>query len=214
MRAAWVLSVVLLFFGTSFADAQQRRVNGGQTNVLLDTALLATVGLDFSGISSDVIMPGDLGPESVAFGINPRFGSNPTSFSYELFDLAPFSGTIEHSGSVFFNSNTLEVGDFSIGFDAGRVMDENSGFFVESTTGLSAILFDIENPTLLDAGFNELSIGANLLVSPELAGVLGDNGLTGVDVGDALVAATSVPEPASFSALALLGMAVCFRRRK
>ncbi len=147
MRFVWVLSCLFLFAATSAVHAEQRFVNGGQTNVLLDTALLSSVGLDLSGVSPDVIVPGDLGMDSVAFTINPRTGSDPTTFAYELFSLAPFSGTIEHTGSVFFNMDALEVGNFSIGFDAARVVGDNSGFFVESTTGLLAILFDIENPS-------------------------------------------------------------------
>jgi hypothetical protein len=214
MRFVWALSLLFLVAATTAVNAEQRFVTGGQTSVLLDTATLSSVGLDLSGVSPDVILPGELGMDSVAFGIDPRTGTNPTTFAYELFSLAPFSGTIEHSGSVFFNMDTIEVGDFSIGFDAGRVTAVNSGFFVESTTGLTGILFDVEAPSALNAGAFELTIAANLLVSPEFAGILGNAGLAGVDVGDAFVRATAVPEPAGFSALAALGIAMCVRRRK
>ena len=214
MRFVCVLSVLLIFAATSAVNAEQRFVDGGQTNVLLDTDLLSSVGLTLSGVSSDVIVPGDLGMDSVAFEINPRFGTDPTTFAYELFSLAPFSGSIEHTGSVFFNMDDLEVGNFSIGYDAARVGALSSGFFVESTVGLEEILFDIENPSFLDAQPTTLTITANLLVSPELAGVLGNGALTGTDVGDARVNATAIPEPAGFSALAILGLAACFRRRK
>jgi MYXO-CTERM domain-containing protein len=204
----------------SIASAEFVNVVGGQTNVLLDTALLsAAAGLDLSGASAAVIAPGDLGADSVAFGINPVDGSLPTTFAYDTDDfLGTFSGTIEHTGSIFFNEDMIEVGDFTIGFDAARAGTLGglaSGFFVESTTGLSAILFDIENPSKLNASASELVIAANLLVSPEFGTFLFDNGfstsnLMGADVGDALVAGT-VPAP---GALALLGLGAAAGRRR
>ena len=182
--------------------------------MLLDTNTLSTVGLDLSGVSPDVIVPGNLGGDSVAFNINPRNGNLATTFTYTPGTLAPFSGTIEHSGSVFFNNDTVEVGDFTIGFDANRITTEFSGFFVESTAGIPAILFDVENPSGLIATTDTLEISANLLVSPEFAAFLGDPNLAGVDVGDALVQANAVPEPSSVALFGLIGLAACFRRRK
>ncbi|MEQ8839074.1 MAG: hypothetical protein RID07_19870, partial [Lacipirellulaceae bacterium] len=141
-------------------------VIGGQTNVLLDTGALASAAsLNLSGVSGDVIAPGDLGAGSVAFPINARDAAAPqlpTTFSYATGTLAPFSGAIEHTGEVFFDTDDSDgttsmdaiVGDFTIGFDAARVGTLSglaSGFFVESTTGIAAILFDIENPSALDA---------------------------------------------------------------
>ncbi len=197
----------------------QNDVIGGQTNVLLDTAALsAAASLDLSGTGGPVIAPGDLGAASVAFPINARDAASlPTTFSYED-GLASFSGTIEHTGTVLFNSDTVEVGNFTIGFDAARATGNNSGFFVESTTGIAAILFDIEAPSGLTADSTDLSIEANLLVSPEFAGFLQNNSLastdlTGVDVGDALVSAAAVPEPTSLALLALGGLATMRRRR-
>ncbi len=199
----------------SGAFAANVEITGGQTNVLLDTATLSSAaGLDLSSVSSDVISPGTL-PGSVAFGINPRDAAMlPTTFAYDSSDfLGTFSGTIEHTGSVFFNSDAVEVGNFTIGFDAARVgtlSGAASGFFVESTTGVAAILFDIENPTTLSATDTSLEIGADLLVSPEFANFLGDGGLAGADVGDALVEA--VPEPSSAALLALCALLGRFRR--
>ncbi len=202
------------------ASAGAVEIGGGQTSVLLDTdTLSAAASLDLSGVSSDVIAPGTI-PGSVAFGINPRDAmapALPTTFAYDDTDfLGTFSGAIEHTGSVFFNNDTVEVGNFTIGFDAGRVGGDNSGFFVESTTGIAAILFDVENPSQLEATDSNLTIGANLLVSPEFATFLFDNGLasadlTGADVGDALV--EGVPEPATALILCVGGMAALRRRR-
>lgn len=199
------------------AQAQEFQVTGGQTNVLLDVATLSSAAsLNLSSVSSDVIAPGDLGEGSVAFGINATDASSlPTTFAYDS-GLAAFAGTIEHTGSVFFNDNTVEVGNFTIGFDAGRVGDNRSGFFVESTTGIAAILFDVEAPSAVIADSSQLSIEANLLVSSEFASFLFSNGLassdlTGADVGDALVSA--VPAPGSVALLGACGLLASRRRR-
>ena len=159
---------------------------------MLDTALLeSAAGLTISGTSDEVIVPGNISTDSVAFGINSPSATAPllpTTFSYDSDDfLTTFSGTIEHLGSVFFNTDTVEVGNFTIGFDGARASATTSGFFVESTVGISAILFDVAPPTALSATATDLTIAADLLVSPDFAGFLNDTGLTGVDVGDALV---------------------------
>jgi hypothetical protein len=198
-----------LFAAAAFAVASQAHavpVTGGQTNVLLNTDLLASVGLVLSGVGGPTIVPGNLGPGSVAFPINPRNAVPPalaTTFDYTPGSLAPFSGTIEHSGTVLFNGDTLEVGNFTIGFNPGRVGDGRSGFFVaDNVTFPGAALFDVGTPSTLIATDSALTVAANLLVSSELAGVLQNTALTGVDVGDALVAA-QVPEPGTLALLAL-----------
>ncbi len=199
------------------ASAQTVNVVGGQTNVLLDTAALsAAASLDLSGVSGPVIAPGNLGPDSVAFPI-----TGGTTFSYDPADfLGTFSGAITHEGSVLFNMDTVEVGDFTIGFDgarAGTLGGLASGFFVESTAGIPAVLFDIENPSALSATATNLDIEANLLVSPEFGGFLFDNGfsstnLEGVDVGDAFVQGI-VPSP-GVGALGLVACGFAARRRR
>jgi len=199
------------------ASGEMFDVTGGQTSVLLDTDTLSTAAsLDLSSVSADVIAPGEIGPNSVAFGINSRTASMlPTTFSYDA-GLTDFSGTIEHTGSVFFNSDSVEVGNFTIGFDMARVGDDRSGFFVESTTGIAAILFDVATPSLLSADASGLIIEADLLVSSEFATFLSDNGLassdlTGADVGDARV--NAVPTPGALGVLGL-GSLLATRRRR
>ena len=195
----------------------QTVVAGGQTSVLLDTETLEqAANLVISGTKGPVIAPGNLGAPSVAFPINGRSDTLPTTFSYDPNDfLGSFSGTIEHSGSVLFNTDTIEVGDFTIGFDGARASGAASGFFVESNVGIEAVLFDIANPVVTPTS-SDLEIDADLLVSPEFAQVLLDASLasadlTGADVGDALVEGT-VPEPSSMALLATALLAMGRRR--
>ncbi|QDT67680.1 hypothetical protein MalM25_05810 [Planctomycetes bacterium MalM25] len=213
MRYTTLTALALTLTITAQANAVQ--VGAGQTSVLLDTDTLSNAaGLTLSSVSPGIgagVIPG-----SVAFPINSRSAASlPTTFEYTAGDFpgGPFSGTIEHTGSVFFNMDTVEVGDFTIGFDAGRVSGANSGFFVESTTGVAAILFDAQVTGLNEASETLLDLEVDLVVSPEFAGFLGDTGLTGADVGDARIQA-AVPEPASLLAvLAGLGAVALGRRR-
>jgi hypothetical protein len=209
--------IALVVAGVAGVAAGQIDVVGGQTSVLLDTSTLSSAAsLNLSGVSPDVIAPGELGPDSVAFGINSRTGNLPTTFSYAD-GLGSFSGAIEHAGSVFFNNDTVEVGDFTIGFDAGRVGGDRSGFFVESTVGIAAILFDVAAPSFVSATGSGLIIEADLLVSAEFGQFLFDNSLSasnlvGADVGDARV--NAVPTPGAIAAFAAVGLTTATRRRR
>jgi len=190
-----------------FAQGQTVAIESGQTSVLLDTDTLSSAaGLTLSGVSAGVIAPGDLGAGSVAFPINSTTAATlPTTFAYTPGDFpgGPFSGSIEHTGSVLFNSDTVEVGDFTIGFDAARATGGNSGFFVESTTGVAAILFDTQVVALNAADDFLFDLEVDLVVSPEFATFLTDNSLasadlTGAAVGDARIIA-GVPEPGTLA---------------
>jgi len=205
------------------AVAGSVHVVGGETSVALDFAALSSAAsLNLSGVSSDVIAPGALGAGSVAFGINPRTDPDPTTFNFNPNNfLGTFGGTIEHTGSVFFNDDAVEVGGFRIGFDGDRAgsLDGNaSGFFVESTTGISAILFDLAAPSALEATATSLQVDGDLLVSSEFAGFLQTNGLStgnlsGVDIGDASIQAVAAPTPSAAAAGLLLITAIAGRRR-
>ena len=182
--------------------------------------MCGTLALDSRGLTITSVTPtigGNHGPNSSSFGINPRdaIGDDlDTTFIYDSPNFLPFSGAIEHSGRVEFNGN-IEVGDFTIRAASARPTG-TSGFVVESTFGLNAILFDIANP-IIEAFDNSLVIAADILVSPELAGALGTPGLAGTDAGMALVDARStvVPIPASLWLFGsgLLGLAGVARRK-
>lgn len=227
MRKKQIITFVYLSLASLVAVAPSQAANvvigGGQTSVLLDTATLSSAAsLTLSGVSAGVISPGSL-PGSVAFPVNSRTATAPalpTTFQYDSTNfLGTFSGSIEHTGSVFFNANAVEVGNFTIGYDAGRagsLSGAASGFYVASTKGIPAILFDVENPTTLTPAESGLTVAADLLVSPEFAGFLQANNLAtvnlaGADVGDALVQAV-VPEPNSL-VLGVLGAMGLLRRR-
>lgn len=197
-------------------------VSGGATSVDLDTATLASVGLNLTGANPTAPAAPNF---AVGFDITGRTaGVLPTTFTYDSDAFAPFAGTIEHTGTVEFNGGGLVVGDFTIGFDGNRVDGGTgaSGFFVASNTaslgpaGIDAILFDVGGPipttstSSLTITGSEPTGGAALLVSPELAGVLGNAALTGATVGSARVDA--IPEP-STSLLGLLALPVLLRRR-
>lgn len=213
------MTVAAVAIVTGSAIAAPVLVTGGQTSVTLDFGTLAAAAsLNFSGVSSDVIVPGNLGEGSVAFGINPRNAASlPTTFAFDSDNfLGTFSGTIEHTGSVFFNDNAVEVGNFTIGFDGARVGGDRSGFFVASTTGIAAILFDVGAPSTLDVTSSSLTIGANLLVSSEFAGFLLTNQLASADLSGAVVGSAlvqAVPTPGGLAAVALGGLLAARRRR-
>lgn len=218
MRIQYAASAATAIVCASVAQAQEFAVIGGGTSVLLDTATLSSAAsLDLSGVAGDTVAPGELGAASVQFPINARNAASlPTTFRYDT-GLGAFSGAIEHTGTVLFNDDTVEVGNFTIGFDAARATGNNSGFFVESTAGIAAILFDVEAPSALTADGSGLQITANLLVSPEFSTFLNDNGLatadlTGADVGDAFVNA-AIPAPGAAGLMGVAGVLASRRRR-
>ncbi|MEL6929224.1 MAG: esterase-like activity of phytase family protein, partial [Cyanobacteria bacterium J06600_6] len=172
------------------------QVDSGTTSVFLDLPLLeSAAGITLVGADST----GEAASEDFQVGF-PIV--EDTRFTFEIDPFAPFSGSIEHSGTVTLGLGDAEVtvGDFSIGFDAARASDTASGFFVADTTdddlGLE-ILFDVGAPGSVSSAAESLEIAeADLLVAPEFAEALGAEELTGADIGDTRIDATAT-EPES-----------------
>jgi hypothetical protein len=167
-------------------------VTGGQTSIAFDAAALTTAGLTISGNTGGVVTPGEL-PNSLGFPINARdAAARPTTFAYDPANFpTSATGTIEHTGTVQFNTNpALDVGDFSIGFDATRTGTLNgaaSGFFIQSNAALPGIVFDLGQPTNQTATDTNLTIDANVLASPEFAAALMTNQVTTTDVSGSVL---------------------------
>lgn len=229
------LAAALTGFTTLTASAAI--LMSGSTTVGLDTTTLASVGVTVTGAdptgTANITGFAD-GLTSVPFAISPggTFTYNPATFPAG----GSFAGSVEHTGTVSLSIDTdgvggnpataLTVGQFSIRFDAARATSGRSGFYVQDTFTDPAgpILFDLAllgapsggtAATGLVATDTQFTLGpVNVLVSPELAGVLGNNGLNGADVGDARIDGISmVPEPAG-ALLSLLGLVGLLQRRR
>lgn len=201
-------AIVALVAMPEQASAATFVLETGVTSVFLDLPTLASVGLNLTGADGTVppVSPAFL----VGFPITPA-----TDFTFTTTGgFAPVSGTIEHTGSVTFN-NALTVGNFSIGFDPVRAVGNASGFFVRDTITTGAALFDVAAPSSLSFSESTLKLDlvANLLVSPELAGVLGNTGLAGAEVGSASINGEAVPEPATLLGALAAGGFLAARRR-
>jgi hypothetical protein len=218
MQNSVLLSALAAGVVVSSASAELVGVVGGQTNVLLDFALIeGATGLALAGVSDGVIVPGNLGGGSVAFAItSPLSEDLPTSFMYDTGDFfGTFAGSIEHRGAVFFTGAAdVALGNFTIGYDADVM-----AFQVSDNLDLGIDLFDvaITGASPLEMTFD---VTGDLLISADFAALLIDLGLTkadltGVDVGDAWVQALNQPVPAP-GVLAFLGIAgvIGTRRRR
>ena len=170
--------------------AQTDLVNSGTTSVSLDLPLLElAAGITLVSANTD----GEAFSEEFQLGF-PII--EDTDFSFETEPFAPVDGTIEHSGTVTLNLNDADVtvGDFSIGFNASRVSNTASGFFVSDTTEDALdleILFDISAPGNVTTNEGLTISEADLLVAPELADALGSSSLTGADIGDTRIDAST-----------------------
>ena len=197
------------------ANADMVEVVGGQTSVLLDLELIGSVtDLVLTGVSDDTIVPGNLGPDSIAFAItSPDAASNPTTFMYDTDDFfGTFSGVIGHRGTITFNES-ITIGNFNVGYDFAL-----EAFTVTDTvfdgTGLGSV-FAI-GITDAAAGEATFDVMGDLLITANFANILLDLGLTdtdltGADVGDAFLQGLNVPGPGG---LALAGLALFGTRRR
>lgn len=165
-------------------DNNNLSIDGGTTSIALDLTLLeAATGLTLS----------EANPTSEAFSEDFQLGfaiAESTDFTFTDRPFTPTGGSIEHTGTVTLatDESQVTIGDFSIGFDATRVTESTSGFFVADTTddalGLE-VVFDVSEPGQISVDGESLTIArADLLVAPEFAAALGDPSLARVDLGD------------------------------
>jgi hypothetical protein len=207
---AATVAVVSTIVPATQAQAATFQLQSGVTSVFLDLPTLQSVGLSLTG-ATDVV-----DPVSSAFLVGfPILPSTTFTFESGAAGFAPVGGTIEHSGSVTFN-NALTLGNFSIGFDQARAGGNASGFFIRDTITTNAILFDVAVPTslLFDDQNLTLDIAASLLVSPELAGILGNDDLGGAEIGAASINGAAVPEPTTILGALAAGSFLAASRRR
>lgn len=179
------------------ASTEPVTISSGATSVTLDFETLETAAsLAFASVENTA-SPAIEFP--AGFAITPE-----TPFQYTLEPFAPVAGNISHTGSLTFTiagtEDQVTLGNFSIGYDAARASNENSGFFVEDTLAGLGILFDVATPTTLGAGGAGFFVEAPLNVSPEFATYLTDNNLaetdlTGAEVGAAQINSFAAPPP-------------------
>ncbi|MEO0884636.1 MAG: serine hydrolase [Cyanobacteria bacterium J06648_10] len=172
-------------------DAGEFIVDSGVTSLFLDFSLFESAGLTIQ----------DATPTATPFSNQFQLGFeiDGGDFTFEGRPFTPISGSLEHTGDIRFlvgDDVDLTIGDFSVGFDAARISDTASGFFVADTLedGLGIdILFDVSAPERLLVQGDDLTLAdADLLLAPELATILGLNDAVGTDVGDVRVDAEVV----------------------
>ncbi len=191
---------ILLFIGSVLALIALPFTANSQSTAISGTT---SVNLDFAALESaaSLQLSSAEGTADAATGFPVAFAiTNETPFQYTPDPFAPVAGSIDHRGSVTFTivgtTDTVTVGDFTIGFDAARAVGGNSGFFVQDNVSSLGILFDVVAPTTLTADMDGLFIDAELKVSPEFATFLSTNSLattdlSGVTIGTAQVNAST-----------------------
>lgn len=206
------------------AQTRNYQIQSGTTSISLDQDLLGSLGLNFSS-AADTTTPAsgfDFGFSIIPPSSEPGVLGTDFTFSYDdtTSTFTPLSGTIQHSGSIAFDVDTtklallspLEVGNFSI---------DSAMFLVKDNFSTGLRLFDLQ-PNSSGPVFDgkNLVTSANLLFTQEFNDALGyaagnDLNLTGVQVGQAQLSATAVPEPETNAAIAVLmaAAAVAIKRR-
>ncbi len=204
------------------AKASIFQVESGVTSVYHDLSFLRSIGLDLTGTNNTTKPINN--NFVVAFNITPS-----TNFTFsDANGLTPLSGTIEHTGTVTFN-NQITVGNFSIGFDPKRAINNASGLFLKDTVSLNTILFDLSAPETIALDDKSLTLtSVKLLFSSEFAGILGNSNLIGVvggiaqlnasitpsiSVAPTVTSPVKIPEPGSVLAILTAGATFLVNKR-
>lgn len=209
--AAIISSTTVTFFTLIPVQAATiYQVNSGVTSVYHDLLELSNIGINLSN-PQDTIPPVT---DSFLLGFKIAPSTNFT-FS-DANGITPIAGTIQHFGTVVFNSQTI-IGNFSIGYDPTRAVNGVSGFFLKDTVSTNTVLFDLSIPAN-SVAFNgkNLSItNVDLLISLELASILNNPSLAGVLGGTARLDAdvAPVPEPGTVLASIFISVALMANKR-
>lgn len=188
------------------AEAAKYQVQSGVTSVYHDLEAFRQIGLDLTGSNNTVALINS--NYLVGFSIAPT-----TNFTFsDTNGFTPLSGTIEHTGTVTFNNETT-IGNFSVGFDPTRAINNASGLFLKDTLS-ELIVFDLSAPETVSLNSNNLILDqVTLFISPEFANssILSNSDLAGEFGGivrvDAQVVSAAIPEPATTLGLLAIGMA-------
>ena len=214
-------TIVAIVISSSNCQAQLVPLGGGEVTLDFNEAVLGSVGISITSVSSDVVTSGPTF-DVLTLDINSRDDANPTTFGYTVDTVAPVSGTVETAGSISFTapaSGSSSIGNIQLGFDATRVDADISGFFAESTTGgFTGILFDIGDEFPVVANETNFSFSDTIFLSDEFSTfLLGIPDAGGTDIGTFAIEATAVavPEPAGLACCAFfgIGMTLCRRRK-
>lgn len=142
-----------------------------------------------------------------------------TTFAYEVGDPTAHTGVIGLGGITRWDVNPLlgggqlGFGDFTLFYDAARLLVGGSGWALKVNIAPSAVAFDLQNVTL-NATSSEFSISGDLAVSWEYANyLLVTPSDQGKDVGNFSFTASAVPEPGR-TTLLLAGLLASFLRRR
>ena len=140
------------------------------------------------------------------------------------FDFTPGSATL-HTGIVglggvsrwdvnpLLGGGNLIAGDYTLRYDAARLLVGGSGWAVSNNIVPAGVVFDLVNVTVSDVP-GQLTISGDMALSYEVANfILGSPADQGRDMGDFRFNASVVPEPSAFL---LFGAFAClaFNRRK
>lgn len=214
----------LLFLAAAPALAVPAQVTGGTASTTLTNSNPAGGGWTLIATSPGVTTTAGGTTFTATFPVNSRTDpARPTSATFDTANPAgTYAGTIEMSGFLTFlfgNGQTLQLGDFSLAFDASRTGTLNgqaSGFFVRNNRGSAgpSVAFDVQNPPSILANTTSFTFSGGLLASPELAQFLApfaQPNYAGTNLGTLNITATAQPTttviplpPAVYPATAVL----------
>ncbi len=207
MKQSILAAAAALSFGLASAPAfaQSLPIVGGVTSVSLVAApTLTAAGLTVGGLGTAQISPGSAG---IPLAFFPVTGGS--------LDTATFAGSIQHSGSGLFLSNssaTVNLRDFVIDTVGGTLTGQVS---VGSTVLGAVPLFTLGSSGVATAPF---SLSLTAAAAGALSQVFGIPNLTGAVIGNAntIPITSAVPEPATVLSLlvglGLIGLSVTRRR--